>query len=181
MTLSRQLDEAVSEDRSMSPGKAAGETGLGVGSVFQDTTGSRFKVLARYRDGQDRGYRCEALGGSRLTKAGSIYHVPFERVDKVIRRVGHRPAPVHEEALAEARLPRDWSKDQRWAFRTAVENPGKTVDVKHPKHPYLGSEIEYFFYDEARDRVTRYYSSPTASRGEETYHDPKTGKFIGRR
>jgi hypothetical protein len=79
-------------------GKAAAETELGVGSVIQDTTGSRYKVIGRYRDprpGLD-GYRGEALSGSKLTMAGSIYNVPYTIVDKVIRRVGQRPAPIRE-------------------------------------------------------------------------------------
>ena len=65
-----------------------------VGSTFIDKTGSRFKVLRRYkRKGLD-GYVGEALPGSKLTQSGTIYHGPYTRVAKVLKRVDGRPAPM---------------------------------------------------------------------------------------
>lgn len=83
---------------------------LPTGSTFEDTTGSRYKVLRRYKTGRklgggapDEGYVGEAMPGNRnLVKAGSIYHVPYVRVAKVIRKGSGRPAPMEEAALAEA-------------------------------------------------------------------------------
>src|SRR5581483_11079525 len=60
------------------------------GDVITDDTGSRYTVIEPYDTGRnlgsgepDAGYRARAHGGSRVTSANQLYHVPFARIASV--------------------------------------------------------------------------------------------------
>lgn len=128
-------------------GKAVAETELGVGSVLQDTTGSRFKVIGRYSRGALSGYRGEALGGSKLVKTGTIYSVPYTRVDKVISRVGKRAAPMREGLDEGFNRPRARAKQKaewmRKFQKVAQQSGAKKINWDDAHHYFfqgLGAE-----------------------------------------